>query len=382
FGHGVFVIASYWAALTSAWLVASFYRDSDMRDEFKGQILAWSCLLLPIAVLFGWSFGWYCAGIAACLWFMPLLHVVRDLMPHTPPKPSYSRAVARMNFDKFEEAEMAVINELEKCEDDFNGWLLLAALYAVHFHDLLEAERTLLDTCNNPATTDSQRAVALNKLADWRLKLANDPVGARRHLETIREMMPGAHMAHMAELRLRQLPATREAYLESVHTKKIRLPALRHDFDESNVGPSETQTGPSDAERAESLLRARRLAEKLQANPNNISEREQLARVLAEKLGQTDAALEQLDLLLALPEQAPPQTAEWLALSAAWRLKYKRDESAGRRILERLVRDFPETAQGFAAQRRLNLMEMEAKMRALWPRPAVATEPPNITVPG
>jgi hypothetical protein len=60
---------------------------------------------------------------------------------------------------------------------------------------------------------------------------------------------------------------------------------------------------------------------------------------------------------------------------AAWQLKYKRDESVARRILERVAREFPETAQAFAAQRRLNLMDMEAKMRSARSRAAVVGEP-------
>ena len=79
------------------------------------------------------SFGWQFAGIGGSLWFIPLVQRVQALQPDHPVRPLYSKAIAKLNFDKHEEAEKAVLEELEKCEDDFDGWLLLAELYANHF---------------------------------------------------------------------------------------------------------------------------------------------------------------------------------------------------------------------------------------------------------
>src|SRR5205823_4110491 len=101
--------------------------------------------------------------------------------------PMYARAIAKTKFGKYREAEMDVISELEKCEDDFEGWIMLAELYAMRFNDLPEAEQTILEICDQPKTTASQIAVALNRLADWQLKIAMDPEAARRALLTICE---------------------------------------------------------------------------------------------------------------------------------------------------------------------------------------------------
>jgi hypothetical protein len=259
-----------------------------------------------------------------------------------------------MHFNKYEDAEIAVIEELEKCEDDFNGWMLLAELYAVHFHDLPEAERTIRETCDNPSTTDSERAVALHKLADWHLKLAGDPTSARRDLEEICLLMPDTHLARMARARINQLPE----WIQQQKGKTYHLPALRSDFDDA---PDEGRdAGPS----PEDVARARRLSEQLHKDPNDAGDREELARLLAEKLKKADAGLEQLELLLTMPDQPGAKTAEWLALMASWQLRFKRDEALARKTLERLVRQFPQSSQAFAAQRRLNLMDWEAKMRA------------------
>ena len=58
-----------------------------------------------------------------------------------------------------------------------------------------------------------------------------------------------------------------------------------------------------------------------------------------------------------MPEQPDSKRAEWLSLQAAWQLKYKNDRDKGRELLKRLVREFPETAQAFAAEQRLRRFE-------------------------
>jgi hypothetical protein len=74
-------------------------------------------------------------------------------------------------------------------------------------------------------------------------------------------------------------------------------------------------------------------------------------------------AVEQLELLLAMPGTTPSQAAEWLALMASWHLKFPSNLSAARNALERLIRLYPQCPQAFSAQCRLNVMDLEAKMR-------------------
>src|SRR5256885_12508369 len=51
-------------------------------------------------------------------------------------------------------------------------------------------------------------------------------------------------------------------------------------------------------------------------------------------------------------DQPERKCAEWLAMVAAWQLKYRQDRNGARVRLEQLVREFPQTPQAFAAQRR------------------------------
>jgi hypothetical protein len=264
----------------------------------------------------------------------------------------YARAIARIKFGKYSEAEWEIIRELEKAENDFEGWMMLAELYANQFNDLAEAERTILEICAQPKLTSSQLSIALHKLADWQLKLAGDPDAARRALQIVIDRLRGTHLAHMAQLRLNQLPATAEDLREERSGTPIPLPALGDHFDDAPR--AETEQDSKAAARA-----ANACVERLKRDPNNVAVREKLARIFAEQLQRADLGIEQLMLLLDVPDQPDSKKAEWLGLTAAWRMKYQHDLPAGRRILERLLEEFPRTPQALAARRRLELMDTQ-----------------------
>jgi hypothetical protein len=60
-----------------------------------------------------------------------------------------------------------------------------------------------------------------------------------------------------------------------------------------------------------------------------------------------------------MPDQPDPKRAEWLGLIAAWHLKYRQDPESARHALERLIQEFPQSAQAFAARRRIRLLDVE-----------------------
>ena len=97
--------------------------------------------------------------------------------------------------------------------------------------------------------------------------------------------------AKMAAIRLRQIPATRQEWIEQqAHGRILKMPALNEDLDQAEEKTvSETNLG--DAERA-----ANQCVEKLEREPKDIAAREKLARILAERLGQAELGIEQLEL--------------------------------------------------------------------------------------
>jgi hypothetical protein len=157
----------------------------------------------------------------------------------------------------------------------------------------------------------------------------------------------------MAELRRAQLPRSRHELQQQRQPRHIPLPALNE-----SAGTEQDMPSP---EQADVLMN--QLIAQLTHNPNNTSDREKLARLLAEPLGKPDMAIEQMELLLGMPGQPELKRAEWLGLIATWQLKLQQDEAAAQETLERIVREFPATPQAFAAQRRISLLKAESAAR-------------------
>jgi hypothetical protein len=354
---GLFVIGTYWAAVTVVWLMLVLWRQTADTRQYRRCVWTWSALLAPLAVLITWSFGWRFAGFGLSFWLLPVLQRVIALEPERKMAPIYSRAMAAIHFDKYEEAEKAVIEELQSCEDDFDGWLMLAELYANHFHDLPGAHQLIREICDHPATNASQLAVACHRLADWQLKLAQDPDAARAALMEICRRHPRSHLDHMARLRIDQLPATREEWLARQSVKTIRMPTLHGSTRDSGA------TALADLSRPEAFARSQQCVERLTSNPDDIVAREELARLWAEELDQVDMGVEQLELLLAMPGTSPAKAAEWLGLIASWHLRFPQNMPAAQNSLERLIQHYPRSPQALAARRRLKVIDIEAKMR-------------------
>src|SRR6185436_13785949 len=140
---------------------------------------------LGIAILGGFPV----MGLAIAFILGPIAGYTPKILRARKTPPLYSRAIARMKFGKYKEAEWEIIRELEKAQDDFDGWMMLADLYAKNFGDLAEAERTVLEICDHPRTTPSQLSIALHRLSEWQLNVANNPFAARRALQIICERL-------------------------------------------------------------------------------------------------------------------------------------------------------------------------------------------------
>lgn len=353
---GITVVGSCWLAVTLGWLLIDFLRRAvDARDFFIVAGLLSALVLVPAAAAIIYFNGILAAGLAISLCFLPLSHLALSFVQLPPAHPAYSRAIARMKFGKYREAEWAVIQELERWQDDFDGWFMLAEIYATHFRDLEGAHQTVRELSAQPNITEMQMSLAANRLADWYLKLAKDPAGARRALEELCARFPDSHVAKMARQRIAQLPAS-AAELAARASKVIALPPVFAD-------PVDVpEHSPPKLTETEAQAAVRQCVEKLRLDPNDVAEREKLATLLADALEQPDLAIEQLELLIQMPEQDTRKIPNWLSLMAAWRLRFEPDSEGGAKVLERLVEEYPQSPQAFAAQRRLNLMRMSARL--------------------
>jgi hypothetical protein len=354
FGDGFFVIASYWAAGTLGWTILQAGKGLEGESWSDFRALCWSSTLGLCLPAIGMLYlgGWELSGMAAFMMLAPIAGYAPEILRTKQSPPMYARAVAKMKFGKYNEAETAIISELEKREDDFEGWMMLAELYATQFNDMPEAEQTVLEICDQPRTTPSQVAIALHRLADWYLKHTEDPEPARRALQMLADRMPHTHLARMALLRINQLPRTKEDLRDQRTPSAVPLPALGDRLDEAEETPTMSHQ--------EAAQLANLCVEKLNQDPDYVPAREKLGRLLAENLGRTEQGIEQLTLLLDISGQPDAKRADWLATIAAWHLKYLHDTERAKFLLEKLIQEFPQSAQALAAQRRLRLLQTAA----------------------
>lgn len=376
------VATTWWAAVTSAWVIANVLERAERRVDVIATAGVWVLFALPLAAVALFVLGGAGSGLAAGLCFGAAAmgtvrlnegEAARNL------KPTYSRALAKLNMDKFSEAELEIIRELEECENDFEGWMLLAEIYAVHFKDLPTAEKTVCDLCDDPNTNPAQFGIALNRLADWHLKIDNNPQNARWALQKLCEKLPGTHIARMAQARMNQLPATREEWVklqQHGHTHVLRKveEQLPLTSDESHGSDQVVQSPqghvvkldrprPTPTSRELAEAEAARCVEQLKQNPNDVMARERFAALLAESLAQPDTAIDQLDLLLAIPNQPENLRAQWLTRQAEWHLRYRNDADAARAAFQRVISEVPQSQAAFDAQRRLYMMQVQDSVK-------------------
>lgn len=357
---GLLVICSYWAAITLVWWLLRVYRHirPDLDLEFRTVCFTSTVIMIGPALALLYFAGWSQIGVAVLLVTVPMVSYGAPILQRPKPRPMYARALARLKRGQYSDAEKEILRQLEKSENDFEGWLMLAELHAVRFKELNEAEQIILDTCLQAEATPSQISVALNKLADWQINITADPEAAARSLKLISDRLPGTHLAAMADSRRAQLPTNHE-FMEQREARPIPVPAVPSMFAITEA------TAPPTTDPAKALAQIQQLTEALTHNPNLIAEREQLARLYAEPLGNIDRAIEQIELLLGIGNQPDAKCAAWLTLIAGWQFQLLHDETAATATLTRLIENYPSTPQAFAAQRRVSLLKAEAAARRI-----------------
>ena len=354
-GLEMVVVASFWAAVTFAWFAFAMLKAARNREDLIITGMFWSPLFLVVASGMFLVFHWTGMALAAALGFGALTHYTIENIIHGAMEPRYGSAIGKLKMGKYAEAEQAIIGELEKCDTHFEGWMMLAELYAIHFHDLPEAERTVRELCMQPETGLSEFSIAMHRLADWHMKLNHDADRAQQAMEEVCARMPGTHLALMAKHRIKQLKGGNPELDEHHRPRVVPMPKVMARWDQTD----EQRQAHRNRESAQAAADA--CVEKLNANPQDHGQREKLARIFAEELQQVDLALEQLELLVEMPEQPEGKTPHWLALMAHWLIEFRNDREQGIKLLRRVIEEFPRSPEAFEAQRRVSLMEMERR---------------------
>ena len=269
-------------------------------------------------------------------------------------KPFYSAAVSHRKRGRYREAIAAIRAELNKFPTDFDGQMLLAEIQAEHMNDIQGAELTIQRLCNQPGHSPRSLAFALSSLADWHLKFGQDREAARQALEKIIALLPNTEMSAVAAQRIAHLTTTEQMLAPHDRRKITVTPGVE------DIGLLLGAQQPKAPEIDYGKLAADYVRQ-LELHPLDTEAREKLAVIYADHFERLDLATEQLEQLIAAPNQPAKRVAHWLNLLADLQLKHGANYETVRATLQRIGDLFPDTGVAGMAATRLAYLKLELK---------------------
>lgn len=266
----------------------------------------------------------------------------------------YSAAEKFRQRNQFHEAIAEVRKQLVKFPNDFHGEMLLAEINAENMQDLQSAEIIVQKMIQDPGRTAAQVSGALHALADWHMKLAQDPDSARLALEQIIERFPDSQVAQTAAQRIAHLGS-----VDSLLANHDRPTIALKQFDPHRSLEKETEREETLQQAVET--RANVCLKQLEQFPLDTEAREKLAMIYAHDYQRLDLATEQLEQLVAQPNQRPRQISRWLNLLAELQIKIGNNVSGADKTVRRIGELFPGSAFAEQAVMRLEHLRLEAK---------------------
>ena len=286
--------------------------------------------------------------------FSPILSAIDGGDEEPDPVPLYSIADSLRKRGKHRESIYAIQEQLQKFPDDFTGQMMLAEIQAEDLTDLQSAETTVLRFCAQPKHTPANLAFALNSLADWQLKYAQDSEAARRALEKIIELLPGGEFDRTAQNRIAHLATTEQL----VHAREPATVKMKHGVEYLGLLKSQEHLKPKERDAKEV---ADELAAHLDQHPLDHEARERLAVLYAREYGRLDLATDQIEQLVALPGESPKHIARWLNRLADLQVESTGKAELAEATLRRIIDLFPNQSQAEMAQLRIGSLGLELK---------------------
>jgi tetratricopeptide (TPR) repeat protein len=272
------------------------------------------------------------------------------------PRPAYSVALARQKQGRYLEAVAEIRQQLDRFPTDLEGHLLLAKIQAEDLKDLPAAELTVQRFCEQPGHAPQNIVFALYSLADWHLKIGQDPEAARRALQRVADLLPDSEfalgaaqrIAHLATAEKLLLPHERKQFIVAEGVKNLGLLASQE-----YLKPA----GPDPAQIAAEYVKH------LERHPLDSEAREKLAVIYADHYQRLDLAADQLEQLIQEPHQPARLVVHWLNLLADLQVRHGAGYETVRQTLQRIVDLDPHLAAAEIARHRLALLNLELKAR-------------------
>jgi len=313
--------------------------------------------LPPIAAVFGliYSFIW-----APSLggWFASFFTGFYDGGSAEPEYvPLYSIAEAKRKRGKPVEALAEIKKQLALFPNDFQGWMMLAETLAEDMQDVNGAVQTVDDHILTLEGLGPRNvSFALNRCADWELKLRRDSAAAIRALERVVELLPDTEQAQLALQRIAHVtnatvaPGRRE-------TTSVALPHF-----DNRIGLRQKEEIPPEEKPREDVAQiAQQYLLRLQEMPQDNEAREKLAVLYAEDYQRLELAEQELEQLITAENQPAKQVIHWLNLLADLQVKHGDDPERARQTLRRITELFPKSAHAEKALSRIAHLNLHAR---------------------
>lgn len=272
------------------------------------------------------------------------------------PVPFYSIAEARRKRGEFPEAIAEVTKQLERFPNDFQGWMLLAEIHAENQHDIVSAMEAIEQVLARPDQAQKNIAFAMNRVADWQLKLRKDPAAAIRALERIVELLPETEQAQVTLQRIAQIT---NAPLPRTDSEPARLAVPRAERRLGLITPTSAASETEEEKDPARLVAA--CVQRLQEMPEDNMAREKLAILYAEHHQRLDLAELELEQMITAANQPARQVVHWLNLKADLQLKFASDVALPRESLQRIIDLYPGTAHAENATHRIAYLGLDVR---------------------
>ena len=343
---------------TVSLMVLTFMGFSALTAKGLSFLIVFIVIILPGSILLGL---WWTPAISEWM-ASPITNALTGDSRLSYNKPEYGVANARRNRGQYLEAVEAVNEELAKHPGNFDGLMLKASIQAENLGDLESATETVQEAIECEKQLSYRLPVALNKIADWQLRLAGDPGAARRTLRQIREALPESQAAQFAAQRLASLDSSEETAAAVVdfnesYQKLVEESAGNDDFTSPLELPKAIETNQQQAGDKSLANYLRRGA----LHPDSVGNREELAALYLGHANQPVKAAEQYEHLLALPGTTIHQKAAWLNRIADIQVKNGESHETVRATLERVVALDPKAAPAVRAQQRISYLNIELR---------------------
>ncbi|HVY70876.1 MAG TPA: hypothetical protein VHH73_13170 [Verrucomicrobiae bacterium] len=373
-GNLVKVTAELISLVLVIWFLIRWLRDT--KEDVSAVLLRWGLTAFILLMMFLTAitardpfsqiaailFGAVCGLVLAILWVPTMCDFVGRFFAslydggsqEIEPQPLYSLAEAKRKRGQYREAVAEFRKQLTMFPDDLTGHLLLAETLAENLNDLPGAHAVIEQWLARPGASAGNFGVALNRLADWYLKVGLDIDTARLCLERISNTFPGSEAALLAAQRIAHL-----GDIDMLTGKRERQAITMRQGVES-LGLRDDTASLRPAEEDPAAI-AGKYVTHLNEHPGDGETREKLAVIYAEHYQRIDMAADQLEQMITTPNQPMKQVVHWLNLLADFHIKLGADLPGAQMALQRIIELYPRSAPAENATKRLAHLKLELR---------------------